>query len=144
MARIIFCSSVSSSLWSLGVVALASAIVKGWKGVPTLPEGGKVAKRGSALSKTLFALSFFAGELLGLGILWYATSLSTIEKLPDADDSFPLTKVLPESFCIAHTRLPFCRNRQSRILGDCISDRKVESSTTSYSLLIFQGRPSEV
>jgi uncharacterized membrane protein YgcG len=66
------------SIWSLGVVALASTVVKSWKSVPGSRGGKKILKAGSALSVNLFALPFFAGELFGLGILWYATSLSTI------------------------------------------------------------------
>jgi uncharacterized membrane protein len=66
------------SLWSLGVIALASAVIKSWKSVPRSRGGKKILKTGSALSINLFALPFFAGELFGLGILWYATSLSTI------------------------------------------------------------------
>jgi uncharacterized membrane protein YgcG len=66
------------SIWSLGVIALASAVVKSWKRVPQSREGKKILRTGSAFSINLFALPFFAGELLGLGILWYATSLTTI------------------------------------------------------------------
>jgi uncharacterized membrane protein len=66
------------SIWSLGVIALASAVIKSWKSVPRSRGGKKILKAGSALSVNLFALPFFAGELFGLGILWYATSLSTI------------------------------------------------------------------
>lgn len=66
------------SIWSLGVIALASAVIKSWKSVPRSRGGKKILKAGSALSINLFALPFFAGELFGLGILWYATSMSTI------------------------------------------------------------------
>jgi len=66
------------SLWSLGVIALASAVIKSWKGIPQSRGGKKILKAGSALSLNLFALPFFAGELFGLGILWYTTSPSTI------------------------------------------------------------------
>jgi hypothetical protein len=59
------------SVWSLGVIALASAVIKSWKSVPQSRGGKKILKAGSALSINLFALPFFAGELFGLGILWY-------------------------------------------------------------------------
>ncbi|MDQ7788164.1 MAG: DUF2207 domain-containing protein [Thermodesulfovibrionales bacterium] len=66
------------SIWSLGVIALASAVVKSWKGMARSRGGKKILKTWGALSINLFALPFFAGELFGLGILWYATSFSTI------------------------------------------------------------------
>jgi uncharacterized membrane protein YgcG len=66
------------SIWSLGVIALASSVVRSWKRVPQSHGGGKILKAGGALSINLFALPFFAGELFGLGILWYATSMTTI------------------------------------------------------------------
>jgi uncharacterized membrane protein YgcG len=66
------------SIWSLGVIALASAVVKSWKGMARSRGGKKILKTWGALSINLFALPFFAGELLGIGILWYATSFSTI------------------------------------------------------------------
>ena len=52
--------------------------MRSWKRVPQSHGGKKILKAGSALSINLFALPFFAGELFGIGILWYATSLSTI------------------------------------------------------------------
>lgn len=66
------------SIWSLGVIALASAVVKSWKGIARSRGGKKIIKAGGAFSINLFALPFFAGELFGIGILWYATSFSTI------------------------------------------------------------------
>ena len=52
------------SLWSLGVYALAAAVIAAWR-------SRHVA---GAMSITLFALPFFAGEIFGIGI--FATAIS--------------------------------------------------------------------
>ena len=54
------------SIWTCGVFALAKGVVAAWRA-----PGYKA----SALGMTMFALPFFAGELFGLGILAYATSV---------------------------------------------------------------------
>lgn len=63
------------SLWSLGVFALLHQVVSRWKA--TFRGGGVVSGAG-ALFITLFAVPFFAGEVVGIVVMGYATSLATI------------------------------------------------------------------
>ena len=58
--------SVWLSVWSCGVFALSIGVVHAWQ---------TPGKASSALGLTLFALPFFAGELFGLGILAWSTSI---------------------------------------------------------------------
>jgi len=58
--------SIWLSIWTIGVTALGLGVVNAWR-----TSGNIVA----ALGLTIFALPFFAGELFGLGVLAYATSI---------------------------------------------------------------------
>lgn len=60
--------------WSVGVIVLALNVINLWK---VALKGGAhgVAKGGGALFMTLFALPFFGGELLGIGMLAHSTSI---------------------------------------------------------------------
>ncbi len=53
------------SIWSIGVFALLTQVVKAWRSART----GGIGSRGSALFLTLFSLPFVGGEIFGLVML---------------------------------------------------------------------------
>ncbi len=53
------------SIWSIGVFALATTVVRGWRNL--IRTGSGLA---SVIATTLFALPFFAGEVFGIFILF--------------------------------------------------------------------------
>ena len=63
------------SFWSLGVAALTRAVVAAWRGVARGRGGARLASGGSAIGLTLFALPFYAGEVIAAGFLVYMTSI---------------------------------------------------------------------
>jgi len=63
------------SFWTIGVVALSRAVVTAWRGAGAGRGVGRLASGGSALGLTLFALPFFAGEVIVAGILVWMTSI---------------------------------------------------------------------
>lgn len=58
-------------IWSVGVFALGAQVVSLWKGYIRSRNGLRVA---GAVLVTLFALPFFIGEIVGLGMFVYAAS----------------------------------------------------------------------
>ncbi len=65
------------SIWSVAVAALVSQIFVKWRHA-IRNRGSRVLDAGGALFLTLFALPFIAGEIFGISILGYATSVTTI------------------------------------------------------------------
>ncbi len=65
------------SIWSIAVAALVSQIVVKWRHA-IRNRGFRVLDAGSALFLTIFGLPFIAGEIFGISILGYATSVATI------------------------------------------------------------------
>jgi uncharacterized membrane protein YgcG len=65
------------SIWSVAVAALVSQIVVKWRHA-IRDRGMKVLNAGSALFTTIFALPFIAGEVFGISILGYSTSVTTV------------------------------------------------------------------
>jgi len=63
------------SFWSLGVAALSRAVIAAWRGAGTGRGVGRLASGGSAVGLTLFALPFFAGEIIAAGFLVWMTSI---------------------------------------------------------------------
>ena len=66
------------SLWSVGCVALGTAVVNAWKGAGRGTGWSKAGGAGGALFLTLFSVPFFVGEIVALGVLVYFTSLLMI------------------------------------------------------------------
>lgn len=62
--------SIWLSMWTLGCVMLGYMVVKAWRA-----PGSKLKKKGGALFITLFALPFYIGELVGLGVFINAVSI---------------------------------------------------------------------
>jgi uncharacterized membrane protein YgcG len=64
------------SVWSIGVFALTGAVAMAWKKAWQSPgTGRKLFRSGGALFMTLFAIPFWAGELVVGGFLVYITSI---------------------------------------------------------------------
>jgi len=63
------------SFWTLGVCALARAVSNAWRGAGRGQGLGRLAKGGGAVGITLFAVPFFAAEIVVAGILVYMTSI---------------------------------------------------------------------
>jgi len=63
--------------WSVGVAALTYSVINLWK---VALRGGAhgAAKGGGALFLTLFAIPFFGGELMGIGMLAHSTSIIVV------------------------------------------------------------------
>ncbi|MHB1001722.1 MAG: DUF2207 domain-containing protein [Armatimonadota bacterium] len=61
------------SFWTLGVTALVAAVIKGWKGARY--GSNRIGNGMSAGCLTLFAIPFFIGEIVGIGVLTYSTSI---------------------------------------------------------------------
>ncbi|MDA8239025.1 MAG: DUF2207 domain-containing protein [Nitrospiraceae bacterium] len=65
------------SIWSIAVAALVNEIVVKWRHA-IRDRGVRILDAGGALFLTLFSLPFIAGEVFGISILGYATSVTTI------------------------------------------------------------------
>jgi uncharacterized membrane protein YgcG len=65
------------SIWSVAVAGLVNEIVVKWRHA-IRNRGVRVVDAGGALFMTLFSLPFIAGEIFGISILGYATSVTTI------------------------------------------------------------------
>ena len=65
------------SIWSVAVAALVNEIVVKWRHA-IRNRGVRILDAGGALFLTLFSLPFIAGEVFGISILGYATSVTTI------------------------------------------------------------------
>jgi len=65
------------SIWSIAVAALVNEIVVKWRHA-IRNRGVRILDAGGALFLTLFSLPFIAGEVFGISILGYATSVTTI------------------------------------------------------------------
>jgi uncharacterized membrane protein YgcG len=65
------------SLWSIGVAALVNEIVVKWRHA-IRNRGVRIVDAGGALFLTLFSLPFIAGEIFGISILGYSTSVTTV------------------------------------------------------------------
>lgn len=63
------------TMWSFAVAALLSETLKRWK-YGFKNRGSNILRKGGAVSMTFFTIPFVAGEIFGLGILWFSTSLS--------------------------------------------------------------------
>ncbi|MCK9573428.1 MAG: DUF2207 domain-containing protein [Candidatus Omnitrophica bacterium] len=57
------------SIWTVGVIALLYSVISAWRSI--IQGLGKFAE---AIFLTLFSIPFVGGEILGLGVLFYATS----------------------------------------------------------------------
>jgi uncharacterized membrane protein len=62
------------SIWTIGVVTMVHQLVSLWRGV-MLSKGKEPLLTGGALFMSLFAAPFVGGEIFGLGILAYSTSV---------------------------------------------------------------------
>lgn len=67
--------SVWLTIWSFGVVGLARQVSNLWKRA-FADKTNRVLFSIKAIPLTLFALPFFAGEIIGIGFLIYATSIT--------------------------------------------------------------------
>ena len=65
------------SIWSVAVAALVNEIVVKWRHA-IRNRGVRILDAGGALFLTLFSLPFIGGEIFGISILGYATSVTTI------------------------------------------------------------------
>jgi uncharacterized membrane protein YgcG len=65
------------SIWSVGVIGLLSQVVNRWKNA-FRNRHGKIVNTGGAVFLTLFAIPFVAGQLAGMAILGYSTSVLMI------------------------------------------------------------------
>ena len=65
------------SIWSVGVIGLLSQVVNRWKNA-FRNRHGKIVNTGGAVFLTLFAIPFVAGQLAGMAILGYSTSILMI------------------------------------------------------------------
>jgi hypothetical protein len=61
------------SFWSVGVAVLLAVVVQAWKGASS--GGFSAGRLIGAIVLTVFALPFFGGELMGLGLLGYRASI---------------------------------------------------------------------
>ena len=76
-APIVLFMSVWLSIWSVGVVFLSALVISSWKSV-VVSRGSRKKYLGAAIAVSLFAIPFFAGEVFGLYILAFNTTLLVI------------------------------------------------------------------
>jgi uncharacterized membrane protein YgcG len=65
------------TIWSFAVAALSNETVKRWK-YAFKNRDSTILRKGGAISMTFFTIPFVAGEIFGLAILWFSTSLFMI------------------------------------------------------------------
>ena len=63
--------------WTIGVLALVNQVVVKWRHA-IRHRGFSILEAGGALFLTLFSLPFVAGEIFGISVFGYATSITTI------------------------------------------------------------------
>ncbi len=65
------------SMWSIGVTALLTMVVKAWKTAAS-PASGRALKSGGALLLTLFSIPFVGGEVMGIVMLAKTSSPAVV------------------------------------------------------------------
>ena len=66
------------SIWTAGVIALATMVINLWKAVLKVKQPKQALSAGGALFMTLFALPFVFGELFGIGVMVNSTSTTAV------------------------------------------------------------------
>ncbi|PIP36338.1 MAG: DUF2207 domain-containing protein [Desulfobacterales bacterium CG07_land_8_20_14_0_80_52_14] len=62
------------TVWTIGCTALFFSVKKSWKAALS----GGIASKGGAIFMTLFAVPFFIGEIVGIGLFAFQTSLRAV------------------------------------------------------------------
>jgi uncharacterized membrane protein YgcG len=65
------------TIWTIGVAALLQNVISLWKGF-IISGANKPFLLGGAVVMSIFSVPFFLGELFGLGVFTYATSIAVI------------------------------------------------------------------
>lgn len=69
--------SVWLTIWTLGVMALVKQVCNLWK-MTFSDQAHRIVFVGEAIFLTLFAIPFVGGEIFGIGVLFYATSITIL------------------------------------------------------------------